>query len=147
MQLKKLMIDSKSAWVSFPGLEGFEVEIVNLSKKELQALRKRCITQKFDKRTRQLREDIDEERFVSEFSRAVVKNWKGLTLENLESLLLIDMGDNDPSKELEYSIENSETLINSSNEFDTWLNEVVFDLDLFRTGREERTTKETGTVL
>lgn len=147
MQLKKLMIDSKSAWVSFPGLEGFEVEIVNLSKKELQALRKRCITQKFDKRTRQLREDIDEERFVSEFSRAVVKNWKGLTLENLESLLLIDMGNNDPSKELEYSVENSETLINSSNEFDTWLNEVVFDLDLFRTGREERTTKETGTVL
>ena len=147
MQLKKLMIDSKSAWVSFPGLEGFEVEIVNLSKKELQALRKRCITQKFDKRTRQLREDIDEERFVSEFSRAVVKNWKGLTLENLESLLLIDMGNNDPSKELEYSVENSETLINSSNEFDTWLNEVVFDLDLFRTGREERTTKETGTDL
>ena len=133
MQLKNLIIDSKSAWVDFPGLSGFSVEVVNLSRKELQGLRKRCTTQKLDRKTRQMEEVLDEDKFVSEFSRLVVRNWKGLTLENLETLLLIDTENKDLSEELEHSQENAEILVSQSNEFDTWLNEVVFDLDNFRT--------------
>ena len=34
MDLKKLMVDTKSAWIDFPGLTGFSVEVVNLSRKE-----------------------------------------------------------------------------------------------------------------
>ncbi len=49
------------------------------------------------------------------------------------------MKDKDPKDELEFSIENAEVLVNSSTEFDTWLNEVVFDLDNFRTGRKAKT--------
>ncbi len=141
MELKKLMIDTKSAWVDFPGLSGFSVEVANLSRKELTSLRKRCTTQKFDRKTRVAVDHLDEDKFVTEFTAAVIKNWKGLTLENLETLLLIDMEGKDPSEELEYTVENAEVLVNSSNEFDTWLNEVVFDLDNFRTKREERTTE------
>ena len=44
MELKKLMVDSKSAWIDFPGLEGFSVEVVNLSRKELTGIRKKCTT-------------------------------------------------------------------------------------------------------
>jgi len=144
MELKKLMVDSKSVWVDFPGLTGFKVEVANLSRKELNGLRKKCTSQKFDKRTRQIIDELDEEKFVSTFSRATVKNWKGLTLEHLETLLLIDMGSNDPSKELDYTEDNAETLVNSSTEFDTWLNEVVFDLDNFRTGPEGRMPRKAG---
>ena len=60
MQLKNLIIDSKSAWVDFAGLSGFSVEVVNLSRKELQGLRKRCVTQKLDRKTRMIKkENID----------------------------------------------------------------------------------------
>ena len=41
MELKSLLVDSKTAWVDFPGMDGFEVEIANLSRKELENLRKR----------------------------------------------------------------------------------------------------------
>jgi len=78
-------------------------------------------------------ENLDEEKFIVEFTRAVVKNWRGLKLEHLETLLLIDMEGRDPSEELDYTEDNAEILVNSSTEFDTWLNEVVFDLDNFRT--------------
>ena len=138
------MVDSKSVWVDYPGLDGFKVEVANLARKELTALRKKCTAQKFDKKTRQLVEELDEEKFVAEFSKKVVINWKGLTLEHLETLLLIDMGAHNPNKELEYTADNAETLVSSSTEFDTWLNEVVFDLDNFRTGRKTASTKETG---
>ena len=39
MELKSLLVDSKTAWVDFPGLENFEVELANLSRKELINLR------------------------------------------------------------------------------------------------------------
>ena len=139
MELKKLMVDTKSVWVDFTGIDGFSVEVVNLSRKELTALRKKCTTTKFNRRTRQPEENLDEDKFITEFSAATIKNWKGLTLEKLQDLLLIDIGDQDPQAELEYSQDNAETLVNNSTEFDTWLNEVVFDLDNFRS-QPERTS-------
>ena len=141
MELKKLMIDTKAVWVDFAGLPGFKIEVANLSKKELTNLRKKCTTQKFDRKTRQAVESLDEDKFVTEFTKAVVKNWKGLTLAHLETLLLIDMDGKDPEETLAYSEENAETLVSSSTEFDTWLNEVVFDLDNFRTERKGGSTK------
>ena len=144
MELKKLMVDSKSAWIDFPGLDGFSVEVTNLSRKELTNLRKRCTSQKFDRKTRQLSEVLDEDKFVEEFARGVVKNWKGLTLEHLETLILIDSGDQEPSTEVKYSEDNAEQLVSNSTEFDTWLNEVVFDLDNFRGGSKGRSTKPAG---
>ena len=103
--------------------------------------------QKFDRKTRQVVEQLDEDKFVTEFTKAVVKGWKGLTLEHLETLLLIDMTGKDGSEELDYTSDNAETLVSSSTEFDTWLNEVVFDLDNFRTGSEGTTVQKTGKVL
>jgi hypothetical protein len=147
MDLKQLMVDTKAVWVDFPGLKGFEVEVVNLSRKELTGLRKKCTSTKFDRKTRQSVEHLDEDRFVSEFSRAVLKNWKGLKLAHLETLLLVDIEGKDGESELEYSEENAETLVSSSTEFDTWLNEVVFDLDNFRTGTEGTAPKPARKVL
>ena len=147
MELKKLMVDTKAVWVDFAGLEDFKVEVVNLSRKELNALRKKCTTTKFDRKTRQAVEQIDEDKFVTEFTAAVVKNWKGLKLSYLESLLLVDIDGQDPEAELEYTPDNAETLVSSSGEFDTWLNEVVFDLDNFRTGAEKPANGASGKVL
>lgn len=144
MDLKKLVVDTKSVWIDFPGLSGFSVEVANLSRKELNSLRKRCTVQKFDRKTRQVVETLDEEKFVTEFTKSVVKNWKGLTLAHLETILLINTDGQDMSKELEYTAENAEVLVSSSNEFDTWLNEVVFDLDNFRAGGKGRGAEETG---
>lgn len=128
------MVDSKSVWVDFPECPGFEVEIASLSRKELLSLRKSCTTSKMDRATRQYVETIDEQKFVKEFTSRIILNWKGLRLKYLETLVLTEIGDNDPEIELEYSQENAETLVENSTEFDSWINEVAFDLDTFRTG-------------
>jgi len=132
MKLQDLMVDTKSAWIDFPGCPGFEVEVANLSRKELVALRKRCVTTKFDRKTRQPEEILDEDKFVREFAQATIKGWKGLKLKYLEELLLVDLKNNDPESELEYDEEQAKVMIENSTEFDTWVNEVVFDLDNFR---------------
>jgi len=146
MELKSLLVDSKTTWVEFPGLDGFEVELANLSRKELMSLRKRCTSNKFNRKTRAFEEVLDDEKFIKEFTQATVKGWKGLRLKYLEDLVLVDISGQDPEKHLHYSDENAQQLVENSSEFDNWLNEVVFDLEHFRTAEQEENSKKTKTV-
>ena len=146
MELKSLLVDSKTTWVEFPGSPDFEVELANLSRKELQNLRKNCIQNKFNRKTRMYEESLDDEKFVKEFTLKTVKGWKGLKLKYLEDLLLVDYPKKDADVELEYTEDNALTLVENSTEFDNWLNEVVFDLDNFRSKEPEKTEKEAPAV-
>tara|TARA_Y100001963_G_C6778091_1_gene448390 strand:- start:1868 stop:2320 length:453 start_codon:yes stop_codon:yes gene_type:complete len=144
MDLKELVVDTKSAWIDFSGLDGFSVQVANLSRKELTGIRKKCTTSKFNRKSRQIEETLDEDKFVKFFTKASVKNWKGLTLEHLETLILVDIGDKDKNSEVDYTEENAEVLVSQSTEFDTWLNEVVFDLENFREQSKGTLSKKTG---
>ena len=146
MELKSLLVDTKTVWVEFPGLDGFEVELANLSRKELVALRKRCTINKFNRKTRGFEEYLDEEKFIVEFTNATVKGWKGLKLGYLEDLVLVDLQNADPEKELPWSVENAQHLVENSSEFDNWLNEVVFDLENFRTAKPRENKREVKAV-
>tara|TARA_X000000368_G_scaffold207421_1_gene163749 strand:- start:2 stop:454 length:453 start_codon:yes stop_codon:yes gene_type:complete len=144
MDLKELVVDTKSAWIDFSGLDGFSVQVANLSRKELTGIRKKCTTSKFNRKSRQIEETLDEDKFVKFFTKASVKNWKGLTLEHLETLILVNIGDKDKNSEVDYTEENAEVLVSQSTEFDTWLNEVVFDLENFREQSKGTLSKKTG---
>ncbi len=144
MELKKLVVDSKATWIDFSGLDGFEIQVANLSRKELTGLRKKCTTSKFNRKSRQIEEILDEDKFVTEFARKTVKDWKGLTLGHLETLILVDIDGQDPNKEVEYTEDNAEVLVSQSTEFDTWLNEVVFDLENFRSEPKGKMSKPAG---
>jgi hypothetical protein len=146
MELKSLLLDSKTTWVEFPGLIGFEVELANLSRKELVNLRKKCTINKFNRKTRQFEDELNDEKFVVEFTKATVKNWRGLKLDYLEDLLLVDLKGQNPETEMDYSEENAQTLVENSSEFDNWLNEVVFDLENFRSKEQDTNTKEAGPI-
>ena len=146
MELKSLLVDSKTAWVDFPGLEGFSIELANLSRKELVALRKRCTTNKFDRKSRMFNEELDETKFVKEFTEATVKGWKGLKLKYLEDLILVDISGQDGESEMPYTDENAQILVENSTEFDNWLNEVVFDLENFRSKEQTKTTPKAKAV-
>ena len=132
MNLKALMVDTKSAWVNYNGLDGFEVEVVNLGREKLINLRKSCIETKFDRKTKTPMEELNEKKFIAAFTGETIKGWKGLKFKYLEELMLVDISGQDPEKELDYSAENAELLVSNSSDFDTWLNAVVFDLENFR---------------
>ena len=136
MELKSLIVDSKTTWVEFPGLDGFEVELANLSRKELVNLRKRCTQNKFNRKTRAFEESLDDTKFVKEFTASTVKGWKGLKLGYLEDLLLVDLNGQDIETQLDFTMDNAMQLVENSSEFDNWLNEVVFDLENFRSKKQ-----------
>lgn len=146
MNLKNLMVDTKEAWVAYPGLNGFEVNVVNLGRERLVALRKSCVETSFDRKTRLPQETLNEKKFVRAFTDATVKGWRGLKLSYLEQLMLVDISSEDPDAELPYNQDNAELLVSNSADFDTWLNEVVFDLEQFRSKRDRADVGTSGEV-
>ena len=131
VSLASLMTPSKTVTIDFPGYKGMTVALCYLAREELVKLRKKCITTKFNKKTHQPEEELDEERFLLEYCRAVIKGWKGLKYKYLEEFLLVDISALNPEDELPYTQENSELLMRNATGFDTWVTETVSDLENF----------------
>ena len=131
VSLASLMTPSKTVEIDFPGYTGFSVDLCYLAREELLKLRKRCISTKWNKKTHQPEEDLDEDKFLAEYSKAIIKGWKGLKYRYLEELLLVDISSLDPEDELPYTLENAELLMKNANNFDTWVTETLGDLENF----------------
>jgi hypothetical protein len=131
ISLASLMTPSKTVGIDFPGYKGFSVDLCYLAREELVKLRKKCVSTKFNKKTHQPEEILDEEKFLTEYVKAVIKGWTGLKYKYLEELLLVDLGDLDREDCLLYSLENAELLMKNSSSFDTWVTETVGDLENF----------------
>ncbi len=131
ISLASLMTASKTVDIDFPGFTGMQVSLCYLGREELVKLRKRCVSTKFDRKTRQPEETLDEEKFIVEYCKAVIKGWSGLKYRYLEELLLVDISSLDAEDELAYTQDNAELLMKNSNTFDTWVTEAVGDLENF----------------
>ncbi len=131
ISLSSLLTPSKTVEIDYPEFEGFTVELTYLAREELLKLRNRTLKQKFNKKTRAFEETMDEELFLTEYVKAVIKGWKGLKYEYVSQLLLIDTTNVDLQDELRHTQENAELLMKNSGDFDTWVTEVVGDLENF----------------
>ena len=131
VSLSSLMTPSKTVQIDFPGYEGFRILVCYLAREELVKLRKKCITTKFNKRTHQPEEELNEDKFLVEYSKAVIRGWTGFKYSYLEELLLVDVSSFDPDDELPYTTDNAETLMKNSTSFDTWLTETASELENF----------------
>ena len=131
VSLATLLTHSKTVSVHYPDFEGFEVELTSLASEELMKLRNRTLKQKFNKKTRAFEEQMDDDLFLTEYVKAVIKDWKGLKYEYVSQLLLIDTSTINLQDELRFTQENAELLMKNSADFDTWVTEVVGDLENF----------------
>ena len=131
VSLASLMTPSKTVSIDFPGYAGMSVELCYFAREELIKLRKKCVTTKFNKKTRQPEEELDDDKFLLEYCKAVIKGWTGLKYRYLEELLLVDVSALDPDDELIHTQENAELLMKNSTSFDSWVTETVSDLENF----------------
>ena len=131
VSLKSLLTPSKTVGMEFPGMEGFNIKLTYLAREELLKLRNRSVKQVLNKRTRAYEEQLDNDKFLEEYSKAVIKGWKGLKYKYLEELLLVDTSAVDPEDELAFSIENAELLLKNSGDFDNWVSDMLGDLENF----------------
>ena len=131
VSLSSLLTPSKTVTIDFPDFEGFSLQLTYLAREELMKLRNKTLKQKFNKKTRAFEESMDEELFLTEYVKAVIKGWKGLKYDYVSQLLLIDTSSINLQDELRFTQENAELLMKNSADFDTWITETVGDLENF----------------
>ena len=131
VSLRELLTPSKTVSIDYPEFEGFAVDLCYLAREELIKLRARCLSQKLNRKTRGFEEVLDDEKFLTEYTKAVIKGWKGLKIKYLQKMVLIDSSSMDDEAELPYTQENAELLMQNSNGFDQWVTEVTQDLENF----------------
>ena len=75
VSLASLLTPSKTVGIDYPGMNGFSVDLCYLAREELIKLRNRCLSQKFNRKTRAFDEQLDEDKFLVEYVKAVIKGW------------------------------------------------------------------------
>jgi len=131
VSLKSLLTPSKTIEFDYPGMDGFKVSLCYLSREELIKLRAKCVSQKFNKKTRGFEEQLDDEKFLTEYTASVIKGWKGFKYEYVAQLLLTADDVSDRPGELPFTQENVEVLMQNSVDFDQWVTETVGELENF----------------
>ena len=127
--LKALLVPSKTVEIEYPGLNGFKIDVVFLSRETLVSIRKKATKIQF--KNRQPVEELDDKLFLQLYVNASIKGWKGLKLSYLEQLAPVDLTGQNPENELEYNQDNALFLMQNSANFDAFISETVTELSNF----------------
>ena len=131
MSLQKMLIPSKTTWVEYPGLNGFEVQLAYLTRDELMKLRSKALNNKINRKTRQVEEEVDSDLFQTLYIAAVIKDWKGLKYKYLNKLAPFDLSGVEAEDEEPYSSESAEVLMKNSSDFDSFVSSTLDDVENF----------------
>jgi hypothetical protein len=75
---------------------------------------------------------MDDDKFLEEYTKGVIKGWKGFKLGFAKNMMLLgELTSEQEELELEFTQENVEVLMKNSPDFDTWVTEMVGDLENF----------------
>jgi hypothetical protein len=129
LSLKSMLVPSKEVTVEYPGMPGFNIQVSFLSRETLQNIRKKATKTTF--KNRQPVEELNDDLFLELYVKGSIKGWTGLKMRYLEQLAPVDVSDQDPESELEYTEENALYLMKSSVNFDSFISEQVTDLGNF----------------
>jgi len=131
-----MLVPSKEIAVEYPGMPGFEINVCFLSRETLQSIRKKATKTTF--KNRQPIEELNDDLFLELYVKGSIKGWSGLKFQYLEQLVPVDVSDQDPNAELEYTEENALLLMKSSVNFDAFISEQVTDLGNFSKNKQEK---------
>ena len=120
-KISSLMATETVVDVEFPDVDGFIISLVYLTREDLMKIRNSSLAFKFNKRTRQREEEIDNDKFLEEYTKKAIKGWKGLFIKDLPQLLPVDMTNADASEEITYNEVEALELIKNSTVFDQFV--------------------------
>ena len=140
-KIKQVVAKETTSWVDYPEIDGFKVELVYLNREDLMKVRNRALTYKFNKRTRQREEEIDNDKFLEGYAEKAIRNWSGLKAKHLPDLLPADISDMDPEEDIEYDEEDAIELLKNSTVFDQFITDCMNDYESFSKKKVEEDVK------
>jgi hypothetical protein len=140
-KIKNLIAKETTSWIPFPDVDGFEVHLRFLAREDLLKIRNQSLTFKFNKRTRQREEEIDNDRFLEAYAGKAIMGWRGLKIKHLPMLLPVDISGADTNEEVDYSEEEAIDLLKSSSIFDQFITDAMNDFEQFSKKKADEAAK------
>ena len=140
-KIKNLIAEQSSVWVEYPDIDGFEVNLKYLTREDLMKVRNAALTYKFNKRTRQREEEIDNDRFLENYAEKAIMGWKGLKVKHMPALMPVDISGMDVEEDIEYSNEDAIELLKNSTVFDQFITDAMNDFEQFSKKKAETDSK------
>jgi len=131
ISLKSIIKETSIIEEEFPGYKGFIVTVAYPGRNALSDARKSATVEKINRRTQQVQQEFDEDKFLEKFVSLAIKGWKGLKVSYLQEIALVDAEGLDPEDEIPYSNDNAYVLVKNSPAFDNWITEMSTDLENF----------------
>ena len=140
-KIKNLIAKETTSWVEFPDIDGFEVNIRYLTREDLMKVRNASLTFKFNKRTRQREEEIDNDKFLEHYAEKAIVGWRGLKAKHLPVLVPVDISDMDPNEDVDYTEDDAIELLKNSSIFDQFITDCMNDFEQFSKKKAEEAAK------
>ena len=140
-KIKNLVAKETTSWVEFPDIDGFEIQLAYLNRDDLMKIRTRSLTFKFNKRTRQREEEVDNDKFLEAYAEKSIKDWRGLKAKHLPILFPADISSMDPDENIEYDEEDALELLKNSTIFDQFITDCMNDFEQFSVKKAEDEAK------
>ncbi len=139
--IKKLMVTEKVTSVEFPDIDGFVVDLCYIGRERMVKIRNQSLEYRFNKRTRQREEEVNNEKFLEAYAEAVIKGWSGLTIRGLSNLIPVDTSSVDPSEAVPYTAEDALLLLKNSTIFDQFITDSINNFEVFERDSKEAAIK------
>ena len=140
-KIKNMIAEQSSVWVEYPDIDGFKVNLQYLTREDLMKIRNASLTYKFNKRTRQREEEIDNDRFLENYAEKAIVGWKGLKVKHMAALMPVDISGMDGDENIDYSSEDAIELLKSSTVFDQFITDTMNDFEQFSKKKAETDAK------
>ena len=135
------MAKTTDAWIEFPDIEGFEINLHYIQRDELTKIRNQSLTYKFNKRTRQREEEIDNDKFIELYAEKAVIGWRGFKVKHLTQLFPANIEGLDPNEDVEFSLEDAIELLKNSTVFDQFVTDAMNDFEKFSKTKKDTDSK------
>lgn len=133
INLKDIVLETKQIETTYPGMDHFKIKLNYIPRAKTREMMDASMkTEWVNGMAIQVK---DEDKLLQVFVETAIAGWQGLTLADVEKLLLIE-ADADPSTPVDFSVDNAMMLVRNSASFDTWVNSMVYNLDTFRTAKQ-----------
>ena len=130
-------------WVAYPGSKTFEVLARPIGGKHRELVQA-ATELKWDLALMEKRQVLNGEKYQELFGDYVVVDWRGLTVEDVRRLVLVDNWQKIKGFKGEIAFDRAarQLLMTWSPGFTAWLNRVTFDIERFNLEREAEAEKK-----
>ena len=135
------MVTEKVTAVEFPDIDGFVVNLCYVGRDRMMKIRNQSLEYKYNKRTRQREEEVNNEKFLELYAEAVIKGWTGLSVRGLATLLPIDITSMNAREDVPYTAEDALLLLKNSTIFDQFVTDSLNNFEVFEREGKETTVK------